>query len=352
MNRGQEMPFLLAATPSVNVQSDSGIDGRLRLLQRARHRPDAPQHDPRRRPAAGPRGPGALLLELRRLRERRRLDPGPARRRHLERRGRVLRRLGELRERQPRREGRARGAGGRRLVGDRARARSAGSSGRLGPLRASTAALAAQTSDGFREHSGVDQHTVYFGAHASGRALALQALRLLRPREEPARVPRHRAGDARDRTCAQNDLSPDEKDDFGQDVVQLQYTRLVGASSTLMAQGYYNGAQGWFRHPRRGERGPPAVRHRRPLRRPRARGHAPAGAGSASTGAPTPTTSPATTSWTWSAARAPTPNTGLKNEYSTFLKATWDARPGPALGRRAGPPRALRVPRRPAARLA
>ena len=175
-------------------------DRRLRVLQRARHRPDAAQHHARRRPAPGPRGPGPLLLELRRLPERRRLDPGPARRRHFERRGRVLRRLGELRERQPRREGRARCAGRGRVVGERARVRRP----QLGPRRPVRVLRPLRRADERRVPRALRRRPAHplLRCHAPGRPLAPEALRLLGPREEPARLPRHGRSPSSSRTCA------------------------------------------------------------------------------------------------------------------------------------------------------
>lgn len=43
-----------------------------------------------------------------------------------------------------------------------------------------------------------------------------------------------------------NPMGEEERDDFGQDFVQLQYTRAVSDATTLVAQVYYNGAQGFF----------------------------------------------------------------------------------------------------------
>ena len=78
----------------------------------------------------------------------------------------------------------------------------AGHAGRLGLSTAPGlyGRVSCQTTDGFREHSGVDQGSCTT-ARRGGAAHALQALRLRGPRADPARVPRHRRGHARD-TCA------------------------------------------------------------------------------------------------------------------------------------------------------
>ena len=194
---------------------------------------------------------------------------------------------------------RAAGRGGRRAARSR----------RSGPLGAGFGLYgrySAQTSDGFRDHSGVDQRTAYFGATRTGLALVLQALRLLRPREVAARLPRDRRDDARERPAPQRPHARREG--------RLRPGLRAGAvhlarrlRDDAHGPGLLQRCPGLVPDLGRGAREPAAVRDRRPLRRPRARGHAPAAAGSASPGARTPTTSAATTSWTSWAARAPTP---------------------------------------------
>jgi iron complex outermembrane receptor protein len=106
--------------------------------------------------------------------------------------------------------------------------------------------FSAQTTDGFRESSGVEQHTSYFGAtHASERSFFKLFGFAGRENTQLAFLATDEATLEAD--LRHNDLTPDERDDFGQDFVQAQYTRLVGSATTLTAQAYYNGAQGWFR---------------------------------------------------------------------------------------------------------
>jgi iron complex outermembrane receptor protein len=106
--------------------------------------------------------------------------------------------------------------------------------------------FSALTSDGFRDHSGVDQHTAWFGATRTGERSFFKLFGFSgREKSELAFLATDQAtleGDLR-----HNDLRPDERDDFGQDFVQAQYTWLAGDATTLSAQAYYNGAQGWFR---------------------------------------------------------------------------------------------------------
>jgi iron complex outermembrane receptor protein len=118
------------------------------------------------------------------------------------------------------------------------------SSGRLGSL-ALYGRASFQTTEGFREHSGVDQHTFYFGATRQDERSLFKLFGF--------------AGDERtqlaylatDETTLKTDLrrnalTPAENDHFRMNVVHAQYTRLAGSATTLMAQAYYNGAQGWF----------------------------------------------------------------------------------------------------------
>ena len=104
----------------------------------------------------------------------------------------------------------------------------------------------AQTTDGFRDHSGVDQRTAYFGATRAG-ARSFFKLFGFSGREESQLAYLATEESTLESDLRHNDLTPDERDDFGQDFVQAQLTWLAGSATTLTAQGYYNGAQGFFR---------------------------------------------------------------------------------------------------------
>jgi iron complex outermembrane receptor protein len=122
----------------------------------------------------------------------------------------------------------------------------AGETGRLGGGISLYGRFSSQTADGFRERSGVEQNTFYFGGTRQGERSLLKVFGFVgRERTELAYLATEEA--TLERNLRFNPLPPTEEDDFGQDFVQLQYTRLLGSSTTLMAQGYYNGAQGWFR---------------------------------------------------------------------------------------------------------
>jgi iron complex outermembrane receptor protein len=132
--------------------------------------------------------------------------------------------------------------------------------GTFGTLRASLAAhsprlpagLAAwgratyQETDGFRERSGVRQHTGFLGLVRQDERSFLKLFGFSgRERTELAFLAVERG--VLERDLRANPLAPEEVDRFGQDFAQVQYTRLAGRRASLSAQAYYNGAQGWFR---------------------------------------------------------------------------------------------------------
>ena len=119
-------------------------------------------------------------------------------------------------------------------------------SGDLGAGVALYARFSAQTTDGFREHSGVDQRTFYFGATRQDERSLLKLFGFVGREQTQLAYLATEEATLRE-NLRHNDLTPEDRDDFGQDVFHLQYTRLVGSSTTLRAQAYYNGAQGWFR---------------------------------------------------------------------------------------------------------
>lgn len=100
-----------------------------------------------------------------------------------------------------------------------------------------------QQTDGWRDHSGIEQRSLYFGAdwrgHStwariggfSGREQTELAFYAVEP-EVLATDPRA------------NPMQPDETDDFGQDLVYLRVGHQVSPALDLAAQVYYSGAQG------------------------------------------------------------------------------------------------------------
>jgi iron complex outermembrane receptor protein len=322
LNRGQEMPFLLSATPAVNVQSDNGLAAgysyfNIRGIGQTRLNvtlDGVPLQDPEDQALYFSNfGDFASVVDS--IQVQRGVGTSsvgsasyggsvnfasvsPAGRPGLE----------------------AQVGGGSWGTG---RATLAGHSGLLGGAWGLYGRLSGQTTDGFREHSGVDQGAVYYGATRAG------ARSLFKLFGFSGRVRTGLAFLATDQATLETDLranllTPDEKDRFGQDFVQAQYTRLAGSGTTLTAQAYYNGAQGWFRIWDAG---------RENLQQYGIDGHflgLVLGA--------THRAGRLALNWGGHAndftrdhfmdvvggSRAYL-NTGLKNEYSTFLKATWDA---------------------------
>jgi len=103
-----------------------------------------------------------------------------------------------------------------------------------------------QESDGFRDHSGTDQKTFYFGASRSA-AKSLLKIFGFSGHERSRLAYLAVEEDVLDHNLTFNPLSPKETDSFGQDFLQAQYTRFLTPSSSLALQGYYNGQQGTFR---------------------------------------------------------------------------------------------------------
>ena len=322
VNRGQEMPFLLGATPAVNFQSDTGLAAGYAYFNIRGIGPTrlnitldgVPLQDPEDQALYFSNfGDFASVVDS--IQVQRGVGTSsvgaasyggsvnfasvsPADRRGLE----------------------AQVGGGSWGTG---RGTLAGNSGLLGGAWGLYARVSGQTTNGFREHSGVDQGTLYYGATRSG-ARSLFKLFGFSGREHTQLAYLATDEATLETDLRANALSPEETDRFGQDFVQAQYTHLAGEATTLMAQAYYNGAQGWFRiwdggHENLQQYGIDghfvglvlgATHHRGRL------------------------------GLNWGAhvndftrdhfmdvvggARA-YQNTGLKNEYSTFLKATWDA---------------------------
>ena len=319
-NRGQETPFLLASTPSVNVQSDSGTTSgyayfNVRGIGQTRLNitlDGIPLQDPEDQ-ALYFSNFGDFLSVVDSIQVQRGVGTSSVG-------GASYGGSVNFASVNPGEKAAFEAQGGGGSWGS-ARGSVGLNSGRVGPY-AFYGRFAAQTSDGFREHSGVDQHTLYYGAtRQDGRSL----LKLFgfsgREKSQLAFLATEQATLEKD--LRHNDLSTDEKDDFGQDVVHLQYTRILGVSSTVTAQGYYNGAQGWFRI-RDAASGD--------LQQFGIDGHFVGLVLGA-----THRQGPVSLSWGAHAndftrdhfmdvvggSRAYT-NTGLKNEYNTFLKATWD----------------------------
>jgi len=117
--------------------------------------------------------------------------------------------------------------------------------GRLGSF-AFYGRAAYKETDGFRDHSGVIQRAAYFGAtHQSKRSFF--KLFGFAGREQTQLAFLATEKDVLEGDLRANPLTPEERDRFGQNFAQAQYTRLLGSSSSLAVQGYANWAGGWYR---------------------------------------------------------------------------------------------------------
>ena len=319
-SRGQEMPFLLATTPAVNVQSDSGMAAgyayfNIRGVSQTRLNvtlDGVPLQDPEDQ-ALYFSDFGDFVAVVDSVQIQRGIGSSSFGSASY---GGSVNFASVNPGEKPALEAQA--GGGSWGTG---RGSLAAHSGKLGPY-ALYGRFSLLTSDGFRDHSGVQQYTGYFGATRTDARSLLKLFGFAgHEKSQLAYLATDEATLESD--LRHNDLSPEEKDDFGMDVAHLQYTRLVGANTTLMAQGYYNGAQGWFRirDTASGE-----------LQQFAIKGHFVGlilGA--------THHSGPFALNWGAHAndftrdhsmdvvggARAYL-NTGFKHEYSTFLKASWD----------------------------
>jgi iron complex outermembrane receptor protein len=119
-------------------------------------------------------------------------------------------------------------------------------SGRLGGGVKLYGQAAYQNTNGFRDHAGSTQRSVYLGAtRDTGESFfkvfgfagqESSQLAFLAADEETLK-----------QDLRANPMSPDERDEFGQRFVTAQYHRAFGPATELSVQGYYNGAGGWYR---------------------------------------------------------------------------------------------------------
>jgi iron complex outermembrane receptor protein len=99
--------------------------------------------------------------------------------------------------------------------------------------------------DGFREHSGVDQHSIYLNAAWFGEDSMLKLVSFS-GREESQLSYFAVEPWILEENLRFNPMYEEERDSFGQDFMALHYSRMLSPSASLVASAYYNGAQGWF----------------------------------------------------------------------------------------------------------
>ena len=127
-----------------------------------------------------------------------------------------------------------------------ARASLGGHSGSIGPGVRLYARAAYQSTDGFREDSGVEQRSVFLGASQQRDAWFWKVFGFA-GREQTQLAFLAVEPEVLEQDLRFNPMAPEERDRFGQQFVQAQFHRALGTAAELGVQGYYNGAGGWYR---------------------------------------------------------------------------------------------------------
>jgi iron complex outermembrane receptor protein len=119
-------------------------------------------------------------------------------------------------------------------------------SGRFGPDLKFWVRAALQETDGYRDNSGVKQGAVYWSL---ARETAGSTFRLTGFYGQEKTQLAFLASDvaALEANPRDNPMTPEEKDNFWQSLVQAQYTQILGGRSSLTVQGYFGNAGGWYR---------------------------------------------------------------------------------------------------------
>jgi len=244
-NVGQEMPFLLKPTPSLNLYSDSGLGAGysylyLRGIQQTRVNmtlDGVPLNEPEDSTVYFANF-GDFASSLESIQVQRGVGTSTVG---------VASFAGsinfESRDLAEEPEGSARLAAG--SFGAR-RASAGAQSGRVGPDLAFYGRGSYHETDGFKDHSGVLQRSLFFGATRRGSRDLLKVFGFAgRERSQLAFYATPK--DVLESDLRFNPASPEERDRFGQRFVHAHYTRTTGTSSSVAAQAYYGGAGGWYR---------------------------------------------------------------------------------------------------------
>ncbi len=122
----------------------------------------------------------------------------------------------------------------------------AAQSGRFGPGLAAYVRGTYKETDGFRDRSGVQQRSLFFGGSHQGAGSFFKVFGFTGHEDT------HLAFLAVEKEILENDLrfnpmAPEETDHFGQDFLQAQWTRALGAGTNLSLQGYRTSAGGHYR---------------------------------------------------------------------------------------------------------
>jgi iron complex outermembrane recepter protein len=129
---------------------------------------------------------------------------------------------------------------------DTTRASLGGQSGRFGPGLAAYARGTYKETDGFRQGSGVRQRSVFYGVSRQAERSFFKLFGFAgRERTQLAFLAVEKA--VLEEHLRFNPMAPEETDRFGQDFVQAQWARALGASSSLALQAYRTSAGGDYR---------------------------------------------------------------------------------------------------------
>ncbi len=99
--------------------------------------------------------------------------------------------------------------------------------------------------DGYRDSSGTEHTTIFLNAGWQGESSTLKLVSFS-GREQSQLAYLAVDPHTLDENPRFNPLGAEDRDSFGQDFAQLQFTRRLGARTALIASLYYNGADGWF----------------------------------------------------------------------------------------------------------
>ncbi len=104
----------------------------------------------------------------------------------------------------------------------------------------------ANTSDGFRDHSGANQRNVFFSLAKQGED---SQLRLTGFSGHERQQMSFYAADlpSLDENLRVNPLGPEDRDSFGYDLAQLQYLKSLSPTMDMTASVYYQRGYGWYR---------------------------------------------------------------------------------------------------------
>lgn len=122
----------------------------------------------------------------------------------------------------------------------------AGQSGRFGPGLAAYARATYKETDAFRDDSGVRQRSLFFGGSRQGETSFVKVFGFT-GHEDTHLAFLAVEPEVLERNLRENPMAPEEQDHFGQDFLQTQWTRVLGASTNLSVQGYRTSAGGHYR---------------------------------------------------------------------------------------------------------